>query len=387
MALSLRAYRNLDELSSLRPAWDQLLSQYPLATTFSTWEWLSSWWKCFGRKRQLLALALFDSNSLLGLAALSILKERAGWFSLRVVRLMGDGSGDSDNLDMPVRPGFERPFAQAILQHLSDQRSDWDVCLLNTLPMDSLVGGCLAPLIGRLWAKFEYVSASSTVLLPETWDLYIQTLSSEDRKNLVRYERRLQARHAVRIYRCEDRKELPLCLNALFRLHQGRWQSIGEAGSFSVTERREFYAHLSKFLLTRGWLELWVMELDGQKAAVQFAFRFGNRVFQLQEGYDHTRPSDRLGFVLRGHVLKQLISRGVRTYDFLGGTDSYKARWGARQGHYRQLHFAPPLGPGASWLQLVNKAGRGKEWMRQRFPASVWNLLHRANLAANRTLD
>src|SRR5271165_6106557 len=76
MELSLHVYKDLNELGALRPAWDELLSQYPSATTFSTWEWLSCWWACFGKHRQLLILALFDSGSLVGLAPLSISKER-----------------------------------------------------------------------------------------------------------------------------------------------------------------------------------------------------------------------------------------------------------------------------------------------------------------------
>jgi CelD/BcsL family acetyltransferase involved in cellulose biosynthesis len=382
MNLSLRTYENLDELSALRPAWDELLSHYPLATTFSTWEWLSSWWGAFGKNRQLLTLAFFDSGSLVGLAPLSISTESTRWLSLNVLRLMGDGSGDSDNLDLPVRPGFERVFAESIVRYLRQRKRMWDVCLLNTLPPDSLVAGCLAEILSSpRWTFFAYSSKSSAVSLPESWDLYVQTITSEDRKNLARYTRRLQTRYRTRIYRCEDSKELPSCLDALFRLHQGRWHSAGEPGSFSSAERREFYAQLSQHLLARGWLDLWVLELDGKIAAVQFAFRYGEKVFQLQEGYDHERASDRLGYVLRGEVLRQLISNKVRIYDFLGGEDPYKARWGAREGQYRQLHFARALSLGGASLRYLDETARSKEWLRRHVPSSVWSLLHKAKKA------
>jgi CelD/BcsL family acetyltransferase involved in cellulose biosynthesis len=385
MNLSLHAYNNIDELSSLRPAWDELLSQYPLATTFSTWEWLSCWWRSFGHDRELLVLALFDSASLVGLAPLSISRERMSWFSRNVLRLMGDGSGDSDNLDLPVRPGFERLFAEAILKYLMQRRQLWDICLMNTLPPGSLIAGCLSEILtSPSWTVFEYSSKASVVTLPESWELYAETLSSEDRKNLARYTRRLQARYCTRIYRCTLPDELPRCLEALFRLHQGRWESAGEPGSFSSAERREFYGQLGACLLARGWLELWVLELNGETVAVQFGFRHGDRVFQLQEGYDHKRASDRPGYVLRGEVLKQLISKDVRTYDFLGGEDPYKARWGAREGRYRNLHFAPTLASGELLLRLVDGSSRGKAWLRQTLPPSAWMMLHNAHSAFRR---
>jgi CelD/BcsL family acetyltransferase involved in cellulose biosynthesis len=386
VVLSLRAYETIDELAALRPAWDELLSYYPPATTFSTWEWLSCWWKCFARERQLLVLALFDSGSLVGLAPISISKEQVTrWLSLRVLRLMGDGSGDSDNLDFPVRPGFERAFAESILQYLLPRRQRWDVCLLDTLPVDSLVARCLSEILSSSANTFfEYSSPCSAIPLPENWELYAQTLSSEDRNNLVRYTRRLQNRYATRTYRCTTADELPVCLEALFRLHQGRWRVAGQPGTFSSPERKEFYLQLSRDLMGRGWLELWLLELDGAIAAVQFAFRFRQRVFQLQEGYDHKRSSDRLGYVLRGEVLKQLISEKIRSYDFLGGTDPFKARWRAREGQYRHLHFARKLSAGGLYLQMLDKGSRFKNWLRRRLPKAVWIALHTANLVLRR---
>ena len=376
----LRVYRNLDELVAIRPAWDELLAHYPSVTTFSTWEWLSCWWRSFGTDQQLLVLAWFEGNSLLGLAPLSISTERRAGFSFRVLRLMGDGSNDSDNLDMPVQPGCEQEFAANVLRYLQEHKHDWDICELNTMPQDSLAGRCLHRLSASPgWTCFTYPSRCSAVHLPETWESYLGSLSSEDSKNLARYTRRLESRYATRIYRCTEQNELPAKLESLFRLHQERWQGAGEPGSFSSPERREFYFRLSECLLERRRLELWVLELDGEIAAVQFAFRHGDRVFQLQEGYDSTKKSDRLGFVLRGAVLKQLISDGIRIYDFLGGEDPYKARWGAQESHYRNLHFAPALGVGGMWLQFVDKAGKSKNWLRQNLPSSAWRLLQSAN--------
>jgi CelD/BcsL family acetyltransferase involved in cellulose biosynthesis len=380
--LRLCVYNSLNELSILRSAWDDLLSRYPQATTFSTWEWLSCWWHCFGDNRQLLALALFDSDSLRGLALFSISKERAGCFSLRVLRLMGDGSGDSDNLDMPVHPGYEKLFTEKILQSLWHQKHLWDICLLNTIPPGSPVAGRMSEILkSSSWICFEAASSFSAVALPRSWELYVQTLASEDRKNLTRYTRRLQARYSSRVYRCAEPAELPACLEALFRLHQGRWRSAGQPGSFSSVERRKFYDELSRCFLARDWLELWVLELDKEIAAVQFAFRYKNTAFQLQEGYDHQRSSDRIGSVLRAEVIKQLISRQIVSYDFLGGEDPYKTRWGAQIGHYQNLQFARSRSIGGIWLQAMDSYRRSKQWLRQKLPNVAWKLLHAINIA------
>src|SRR4051795_13180532 len=117
--LQVRAFRKLDELYALRSAWEDLLSAYPLSTTFSTFEWLSCWWRNFGRDQDLLVLAFFEKNALIALAPLSIKHERiVGGLTLKLLRLMGDGSKDSDNLDIPVRPGYEARLVGALLTYL-----------------------------------------------------------------------------------------------------------------------------------------------------------------------------------------------------------------------------------------------------------------------------
>lgn len=384
----LRVYDDPRALDSLGPAWDALLEKYPLSTTFSTREWLTCWWQAYGEGAQALILALFDgAQSLVGLALFSIRNER-GWAgsAIRVLRLLGDGSFDSDNLDIPVVPGFEELFASTILEYLDQQKSRFDICELNTLPPVSLVGKQLINLAKqRRWNLLENSSVCSAIHLPLTWDQYLASLSGEERRNIPRYTRRLHNRYKARIYRCRDEHALPICLDALFRLHQARWQDAGDLGTFSSRQRRDFYYKLSQRLLARKYLELWVLELDGEISAVQFAFRFGDRVFQLQEGYDHRRSSDRSGYVLRGEVLRTLISESVRTYDFLGGEDAYKSRWGAKPDDYLNLRFAIPWTKGSTLLRLTGNIEASKQWLRRKLPPSAWSLLHTANAMLKRS--
>lgn len=385
--MKLRVYRNLDELATLREAWDQLLCEYGSSTTFSTWEWLSCWWRAFGNGSQLFALALLDGPSrLVGLAPFSIRSEpSAGVRAVRVLRLMGDGSGDSDNLDIPVSPGYEGIFSAMIFNCLEQQKNLWDLCHFNTLPAQSSIGIRLALCAAHKgWISREYSSRCSSIALPTDWEQYLGKLSSEDQKNIVRYTDRLKKRYATTIYRCLDEHRLSTCLDALFRLHQGRWLNDGESGSFASSDRRDFYQQLGRCLLQRGWLELWILELNGEIAAAQFAFRYRDTVFQLQEGYDHSRPSDRTGYVLRGEVLRRLISAGVRRYDFLGGEDAYKARWAAKAGFYRNISLARPFTYGGLWLQASDQSTKSKEWLRSRMPSSAWSFLHQVHLSIRR---
>src|SRR5271166_4622295 len=153
-----RVFRSIEELKQLRPAWERLLESVPSATMFSTWEWLSSWWRAYGSGRELLTFGCTDSEGeLIGLAPLSLQTQRThSGLKLRVITLAGDGSGDSDNLDLIIRPGAEHAFLATLLCHLK-KVGGWDLARFNTMPDDSPTAALLAGELGRRrWTHFQH---------------------------------------------------------------------------------------------------------------------------------------------------------------------------------------------------------------------------------------
>lgn len=381
-ALDFRVFNTVESLLPLQNEWEQLLSQFPAATTFSTPDWLLPWWRAFGKDQELKVVGFFDSGSLVALAPLSVSTHHAGrGVKLKLLRLMGDGSGDSDNLDFPVKPGYETSFVDRLLDLLAKREVEWDFCRLNTLPENSPT----APLLrSRLEERGWHFSTSErpqlVTHLPPTWDEYLAQLTSENRNNLKRYTRRLEKRYQVQISKCTDEADLERCLEDLFRLHQKRWILRGEPGTFASEDRRSFYYDLSRALLAHQNLELWSISLNGVTAAAQFCFRHGESVFLLQEGFDPDHGADRVGFILRGHVLEQLMQAGVRHYDFLFGESEGKQIWVPTLQHYHDIHFAKPGTMGSLYLRAMHTASDSKEWLRAHLPESAWSVLHGLNL-------
>ncbi len=381
-SLQVRLYEDLSSLEALRGPWNDLLAEFEGATVFSTLEWLLAWWRAFGAERQIYVLGFHDgAGRLAGAAPLSLFRETRGPVALKSMQMMGDGSGDSDNLDFPIRAGCEDAVAAALLDHLKAEQQLWDVCQFNTLPAGSPVVRALAALIGSAgWVHYTSETVTQAIDLPETWAEYTAQLSSNEREKVGRRSRKLAKTHQVRFYRCEAESDLPRYLPVLFELHQKRWTSTGEPGTFGFAERRRFYAEMAKAFLARGWLEFWLLDVDGTTVAAQFGFRYRQTFFILQEGFEPALSGDSVGYVLRVHVMKYLIEAGVRRYDFMAGQEPAKARWGARPGHYLNLHFARPRSAGGLYLQAVHEAGAAKEYLREHLPQPAWDLLHKIKL-------
>jgi CelD/BcsL family acetyltransferase involved in cellulose biosynthesis len=372
--LTISVHETLESLEHLRPEWDSLLGEYPYSTTFSTYEWLVSWWRAFASKDRLLVLALRDATStLVGLAPMALTTRSAFPVRLRILRLMGDGSHDSDNLDLPVRSGFETASTQKLLEWMQQNRELWDICELNTLPAHSAVGTKLLPeLRRRQWKCFTSTRPQTVVELAETWESYLKRISSKERGKIGLRTRRLEKKYEVRIRRCTEEAEINPLLQALYELHGKHWQLRGLPGTLSSPARRQLYGELARLLLARHQLEFWLLELKEKVVAAQFGLRHGNTVFSLQEGFDPDYSADSVGYVLRSQVLKQLIAEGVRRYDFLGGTDESKIRWGGEVRSYLNLQFARPFSRGSLHLNFKNKGIQTKDWLRSHLPAGVW---------------
>jgi CelD/BcsL family acetyltransferase involved in cellulose biosynthesis len=372
-------HSSLESLDALRVEWDALLEQYAGATPFCTWEWLATWWRAYAQNDRLLVLAARDASAaLIGLAPLALSTERSCGVALRTLRLMGDGSHDSDNLDLPVRPGSEAEFSQALINWIREHSREWDVGRWCTLPAQSPVGGrLLADLQALGWNVRTSTRPHTVLALPETWEGYLKGLSSNERSKIGRRMRRVEKLYDVRVRKCAEPAELGPALDALFDLHGKHWRQRGLPGSFQLPARRRFYRELAPLLLARQRLEFWLLELDGRVVAAQFAMRHGNSIYGLQEGFDPEYSADSVGYVLRSYLLKELISRGMRLYDFLGGPEEAKMRWGARAEHYLDIAFARPRSRGSLVLSLERASGGFKGWLRTKLPEPALRTLKR----------
>jgi CelD/BcsL family acetyltransferase involved in cellulose biosynthesis len=358
------------ELEAFRADWDHLLQVCSYASIFQTPEWLGAWWAAFGADKELKSLVfLAPGGETVGLAPLYIEEQRFFLLSLKILRMVGAGSTDSDALDFIIAPGYEEACANAFLSWLNADRR-CDICALETLPGNSQVAQEISALTeGRGKPVYSETTPNFFIDLPPSWPEYLQKLEPGFRPLLTRYPRRLQSRYAVLIARCEREEKLDSALQTLFALHQMRWTGRGKPGAFSVSRRRDFYSRMARAFLQRGWLEFWLLKLDQETVAAQFCFRYGKTVCLLQEGFNPAYTADKVGYALRARVLEEMIRTGAERYDFLGGADAYKLKFGAEQGRYLTMRFA-----GASWrgrLCLAWQYGKqkGKQWLKRRLPA------------------
>jgi CelD/BcsL family acetyltransferase involved in cellulose biosynthesis len=370
--LAIRTCSTWDELEQFRETWNSLLQANPASSIFQTPEWQATWWKAFGQDKILLALVFSDVyGKPVGLAPLYAQQTRFLGMSLTTLRMVGAGSGDSDALDFITAPGHEAGCVEAFIEWFARQ-DNLHVCALETLPEKSRVAGALLQWAQESGWNIDSTFTSNFIIdLPATWPQYLSSLEPSFRPLLTRYPKRLKSRFSVRFNRCERVDDLKTQLQALFDLHQMRWTGRGKTGAFAREDRRDFYFRMAAAFLERGWLEFWQLELDGETVGAQFCFRYNNTVSLLQEGFHPKYAAEKIGYALRAHLLEEMIRAGATQYDFLGGSDAYKAKFGAREAQYLNLSFAGPSRLGRLYLAVQKQKRKVKTWLKTRLPAAL----------------
>ena len=116
----------------------------------------------------------------------------------------------------------------------------------------------------------------------------------------------------LRVRLADDPDRLGSALDALFALHRARWP-----GSHWFAAAEAFHRDFAALALERGWLRLWVIELDGRPAAAWYGFRFEGIDSYYQGGRDPALTRERLGLVLTIHTVREAIADGIEEYRFL----------------------------------------------------------------------
>jgi len=360
------------ELDTLRVAWSALLDTSAADNVFLTWEWASVWWRHYGKDNELHVIRITEEGELIGLVPLYARRFRRFGLAYTSLHLLGDGSWDSDYLDVIARSGDEETVVQALATFLTSREASHDILFLNEVPESSPGIQHIRRYAKRsAWYWNEVPVACAYVELPADWDTFLKRLAPRMRTKIRSLTKALEQEFSVRYERCEREEDLPARLDDLFRLHALRWNEKQSQGVFASTEKRQFYREMAARFLERGWLRLYSLLVDGRYVAHQFCFEYKNRVFLLQEGFDPAWETRGVGNVLRAHVFRECIASGVSTYDFLAGVTPHKRSWGAAVKTTIRASTGHRTAKNMVFFVLPRLVDNGKQWVKALLPDRV----------------
>jgi len=367
--------------------WDATVAAAAAPSVFLTRDWVTAWWRSFrdGLDPCLFRICSADGRTV-GIAP--FYRERLRGTPARRLGLLGDRGVGSEYLGVVARRGYEDEVATMVMRWLSSPRSQWELADFSGLrDADPTTARLVSELATGGAAMRSENHPCAAIALPRDFDEYLAGLNSKFRQRFRQRRNKLLRECDVRFFRTESPADLPRHLETLFALHQSRWTEAGRPGAFADPRMRRFYLDVADRLLRAGRLRFWHLEADGAIRATQFAFAYDGVLHSLQEGYDGgfaPRGVGGLGVVLRAHVLDAAIAEGFRSYDFLGGVEDHKLRWGASVHSVRSVQIARPGAAGRlAWLASAGVLS-ARESVKRLLPETALDGLRRGRAAYHR---
>jgi CelD/BcsL family acetyltransferase involved in cellulose biosynthesis len=364
---------SVSELSPFLHAWRELARGAPMQSP----EWLLTWWEVFSKPEDELCLLLFHGarGELVGLAPL-YLQGKGGHATFRI---LGVADNCTHHMTWLCVPGMEVLIGTEVARFLYNCRTNWKRLFFESVDANATA---IHATVHRLAEKGllyhqRQINSCWAIVLPSTWDEYLQTLSRSLRKRCRKLQRQFLDSGIIKVRQAGTGSELKEGFEILLKLHSARWgKTAGAQGVFADDKFRSFHEQVSKEFLARKQLRLAWLECEGNPIAIEYQFFDARAVYAYQAGIDLPLDNEYSPGKLTMMVAIQFaIARGCICFDLLCGDEPYKANWRAVPVQCHELRVWPRRGMG--YVEWVNWKGYSMvvHWLKPVIPQV---LVHRA---------
>jgi CelD/BcsL family acetyltransferase involved in cellulose biosynthesis len=316
---------NFKEIETVKERWDEILDKLTSDSPFSTYEWLSTWWRHFGKKKRLLCLLFQKKGELIGIAPLFSKLEITKGCPVRTIYFLG--SPVSDRADFILgKDGAE--VLKRFFQFLQEEYRKWDMMVLEQLPEDSVSVGMLRYFSKKSGLYFESFEQTKCPYIPLTKELsqQMERRGKQAVKDVRRKYRRLQDVGKVGFSRSIVHKDINEVIK-IAREVDLKSHKYPDKTLFTNPQMSSFLKEVAQVFSEKKWFDFSVLSLNDIPIAYEIGFRYKNKLFSYTASYDerYARFSPGIGLMYR--VIQDSIDLGLKEYDLLRGDQPYKWRW------------------------------------------------------------
>ena len=205
------------EFKNSREKWNYLvhLMRYPII--FCSWEWIYTWWKHYGKSRELFILFVYKENELKGILPLyteNLIQEKSR-LKGRIYRYCGAEDLYPDHLDLICDVNDFDNCAKAIMAFMNSKTSNWDTIQFRFLSEISLLKSWIQTTSKTSKVSYKYVSIAPYLELSGSLEDYLKSFSSKKRYTIRKKEKKLLREKGLR-YEVGDANNYAAILELLF---------------------------------------------------------------------------------------------------------------------------------------------------------------------------
>jgi CelD/BcsL family acetyltransferase involved in cellulose biosynthesis len=319
--------QRIDELNDFETGWNRLLSRSLDNHPFLTYEWLTSWWKHFGKGREL-KLFTAESEGAVSLV-IPVMYSTHRVFGLKRCRVEFVTAPDSDYQVFLVT-NFQQAARtlNQLIESIMEDASNADYVVFGEVPEDSVTARLLENVNREsIGVTRSVINSCPYVPLSNDYERYLLTLDSNMRRNLKVGERRALKDYRVEFVRHDKIGTIEEAMNTFFELHQKSQMAKGNRGLFSDDAKRRFHIDVANAFAEKGWLALFFLTFNDRPVSTVYSYEYNGKLYAYLCGYDPEYARYRPGYLAFKNLIKYGIEKKLREFDFLRGDEEYKTRW------------------------------------------------------------
>ena len=312
-----------DQLLAIKPEWEALSRRSVYGSVFTSPAWIYPYIEVH-QPHNIAVLAVRDDANMLR-AVLPLTKKRFKLLPIPGLNYYAH-LGGADYHDIMIEHGYEQDVMPCLTQWLHTGKDR----LKNVIDLDHV--SYFGTTTKEQLLMFDFGIRYPRLNLPSSYLALSQPQGDTPSqhasivKKAAQYERQLRRSYPSTLIELADDSNCERVLDALFELHQQRWQTKGKRGVMSGDDTQQFMRICSRELLANGWLKLTYIQTD-KIIAVIYCISFQGVSSYYISGIDPDYGKYSLGTILMANSIKQAIADGDTTYDMLKGGEAYKDRW------------------------------------------------------------
>ncbi len=362
-----------EDLEQAEKIWTHLYEQETGTSAFMSWEWMNSWRKHFSGGREVQLVFAEDSDGQ-PLAMLPIMIEPATAFGLtfatRIQIAGSDSLACSEHLGFLAKSDADPAIFDELLSFIWDRSQGRNYLLFSDMNMASRDAKIIIDWTQKknIRQKIKTKGGCWQTCLPESWDELLANLSSNFRQQIRRSIRKIDNSTSLSAQQITDRDTITQAARKLADLNLKRMSSKSVNSCFNSTEMCDFFVDMTVDMVCaeRAWLD--VIYSDDEIIAATLHLVDKTSVAYYQGGFNEEFGKLRPMVVLFAKAMQRAIDNDCRIYDFLGGNEAYKQRWGATLQPYSTISALPDSAARNSMIQLFELYHRAKTAKQYYFP-------------------
>jgi len=325
----------------MAPAWERLLQSAVTRTPFQSHVYLWNWWLSSGggewQNPELWLIKTQSEHELIGVAPFFCIQDQHGEQTLAFI-----GSQEiSDYLDIISSAENHAVFVEEIFSLLAQSAgSEWAKLDLYNIPAGSpTLSAFVKSAKKRGWQiSIEDGEPCPYISLPAEWEIYLQKLSKKKRHEIRRKIRRFEEQVPnASLYITSTADDMDVEARKLLQL----MAKDPKKELFLTPEMHNHFLELIKAGHTAGWLQIVFLKNEDQYLAAFLNFDYQNKIWVYNSGIDPDYYSLSPGWVLLAYLIQWAQEKGRAELDFMRGTETYKYRFGAKDGRIQRLIIRP----------------------------------------------